>query len=467
MYLRALSNCIPKNNSKVVSQKQKNSGKRVVVSGQGDYSSFMKSISTAIKPMVKAGITSGLQAAGAATGLPGGSAVGSYLGSMLSKVIGSGDYTSNSPQDVKYNSLFKNGAKHLPTEFATDQHSLVIRHREYMGDLIAGPPNVFNITKFSINPGLCQLFPYTNQIAALFEEYQFHGLVFEYVSLTSPYLAGGAMGSVVMAANYNPYSPDYTSKTTMDNSSYAVSARPDQNLVYGIECAPDTNTNNKYLTRTGASLAPRSATDMGTFYVAHNTPIAQGSVLGEVWAVMDLCLTCPKALTANTPFAHSAITGNGNVPVTGIVSLNVANNIYEITSISVVGAVATVTVANVCAGDVFTVFYANQGSAAMGTTSTPAYLLSAYSNCAASSPDLSGGSGYTTPMPSAIAGSGITSVVGGGSLGVLYCTSPIGTGSVLSFTITATSAASGSNTGSGDIMVVKLSTFKTGSSRQI
>lgn len=324
----------------------------------------------ALKPVIRQGLVSGGAALGGVAGsyIPGGAAVGAKVGSSIgakvSKLIGSGDYAVTN--SVKHNSLIGQTPA-MPSEFANDPHCVRIRRREYVGDIVSGTANTFNLQSFAINPGLSTSFPYLSRMASLYEEYMFSGLVYEFVSTTSPYLAGGAMGAVIMAAEYNPYGSPWTTKIGMENSDFAISARPDQNMLYGFECAPQGNTQNSYYVRSGSSSAPLNATDIGTFYVAHQTPIAAGQTLGELWIVYDVVFKRPyitvAGIVTNTLFSHIQ-NQNWNPSQTTLGSFLVrsSSNLTAVASIPVSGTLR-VTVSGATIYDVFSITQSFLGSA--------------------------------------------------------------------------------------------------------
>jgi len=68
-------------------------------------------------------------------------------------ILGAGDYK------VFTNSI--TGASKVAADldlvpsFKTDQRSVTIRHREYLGDVLSGPVSgAFNITSYTVNPGI-------------------------------------------------------------------------------------------------------------------------------------------------------------------------------------------------------------------------------------------------------------------------------------------------------------------------
>lgn len=278
------------------------------IKGNGDYESIKNSILSVVKPAIKSALEYGGASLGASVGNmagPGGAMVGANAGKMLahrfSKLIGSGDYSTNLT-DVTHNSLVKYSGASEYASFSDSKTSVRLRHREYLQDVFVGTTGVFSNTSFAVNPGLSNTFPFLSQIAGNFEEYHMHGLVFEFVSTTSPYNSTSAMGSVIMAMEYNAAAPLYTSKPQMENSDFAVSARPDKSMIYGVECA--NNASNNYYVRQGLTGIPLTSTDLGTFQVATLTPLNTGVTLGELWVSYDVELFRPRISASRFGYAH-------------------------------------------------------------------------------------------------------------------------------------------------------------------
>jgi hypothetical protein len=277
-----------------------------VLMGSGDY------ISKYIKPAIKEALTSIGSTAGSTIGsqvgqAKKGSAIGSMLARKLSRLVGSGDYKTS--ETTVTNSLFPGAEKKSSSANATFGQSssgVRIQHREYIEDLISSSSSAgFQISAYSINPGLASTFQWLSQIAQNFEEYIFHGLVFEFVSTTSQFNSNSNMGSVIMSAEYNAFAPEFTTKPQMENSDFAVSARPDNCIMYGVECA--NNAQSSYYVRSGGSSSqPINLTDLGTFYIAlQNVAYALGTSLGEIWVTYDVEFRRPHISPSRFGYLHA------------------------------------------------------------------------------------------------------------------------------------------------------------------
>lgn len=222
---------------------------------------------------------------------PIGSGIATQGANWLSDVLGMGDYK------IESNSLMAGG---VPT-FKAGRDSWRIQRREYLGDL-TGSTGFSNRT-FAINPGLDTSFPWLSNVAANFQTYRFHGLLFEFVSTSADALnsTNTALGTVVMGTNYNVTQPAFTNKAEMEQYEFSCSTRPSASLIHPIECAPkEAPLDNLYI-RTGAVPSGQSAQfyDLGLFQIA-TVGMQAAAVIGEIWVTYDVELCKPRIAPGGT-----------------------------------------------------------------------------------------------------------------------------------------------------------------------
>lgn len=341
--------------------------------------------------MIKQSLINGggaLGSAGAsALGMPGSAAamngVGRALGARISRLIGSGDYASNS---VSANSLIKPTGLNVQSSFGGGLGSLRIKHREYIGDIATGTSaGVFSNNAYPINPGLSNTFPFLSSMAQNYDTYVFHGLVFEFVSTTAG-TASGAMGSIILSADYNSSANPYVNKHVMENSGYAVSSRLDGNVMYGIECAKSQTPPEGYLVRNSSSVTDKSGYDMALFQVATapSTGFGSSAIVGELWVTYDVELRRPSlspnrygyarffrtGVSAATPMGTASSSSIGYGACLGVAPLNSTKLEFQQCN----------------AGDIMRVDLYWTGSVAGATT----YPTLTYSGCSAFASYLSG-----------------------------------------------------------------------------
>lgn len=203
--------------------------------------------------------------------------VGKWLGSGIGQIFGSGDYQIIGAQPA-YNVL-ANGNQ-IP-KFSSSKQTNIVCHREYLGD-IAGTA-AFNNNVYPLNPGISTTFPWLSTIAQNYQEYKFHGVIFEFRPLITDFVTNGAPGVVVMATNYNADAPPYDTKQSMENSEYAVSVKPTRELMHGVECATVQTVLPQLYVRSGNPPAGQDLRlyDLGNFQFATQTNPIQN--LGELW----------------------------------------------------------------------------------------------------------------------------------------------------------------------------------------
>lgn len=211
--------------------------------------------------------------------------VGAAAGSFLSKILGSGDYV------VKKNSILKGKVP----DFRPSNHSIRVAHREYLGDIVGSTS--FTTRTFDINPGIVQTFPWLSRMAALYTQYTVHGMVFTFNSTSASALnsTNTALGTVVMATQYNCYDSPFRTKLEMENHEYATSVRPNECAMHPIECAVGETPFRVHFVRTGAlsSTEDERLYDWGKFTLA-TTGMQAAATIGELWVSYDIEFEKPR-----------------------------------------------------------------------------------------------------------------------------------------------------------------------------
>jgi len=221
-----------------------------------------------------------------------GGVLGRNLGSLIGRLFGSGDYNVSS-FPITSNTLMGN-SKEVPG-FVTQPGTGCTRvvHREYISDVISSSTaKAFSIASYSLNPGQVSTFPWLASIAAQYEQYRIKGMVFEFKSMSSDALnsTNTALGSVILATQYNASSPAFTNKQQMENYEYGQSCKPSQSVVHGIECLRSATPVDELYVRIGPVTSGQDirVSDLATFYIA--TVGMQGTSvnLGELWCSYDI-----------------------------------------------------------------------------------------------------------------------------------------------------------------------------------
>lgn len=169
---------------------------------------------------------------------------------------------------------------------------------EYIKDVLS--TDIFNNSALQLNPGIPSTFPWLSEIANSFEQYRWRGLVFTYKSTSADLVTGGsgALGSVIMATDYDSLDPLYTTKMEMENAEFTKSAKPSVSFVHPVETARGQTPYKLLYTRENPvpANADRRLYDIGTFQIATTGMPASGNgtAIGELWVSYEIELLKPQ-----------------------------------------------------------------------------------------------------------------------------------------------------------------------------
>jgi len=188
-----------------------------------------------------------------------------------------------------------------PPTFKTVKDGVEICHREYIGEMIGS--SAFQVEyNFDINPGLSATFPWLSQIAVNFETYKMLGCVFEYKSMSADALnsTNTALGTVILAPQYNTLSATFVNKQQMESYDGAVSVKPSESVILGIECARGALPLDHLYIRNQAVPSGQDARlyDMAQVQVASQGMQAVADI-GEIWVSYHVRLYQPKLIGGN------------------------------------------------------------------------------------------------------------------------------------------------------------------------
>lgn len=227
-----------------------------------------------------------------------GSKAGEFLGGaaqnlLTGLVTGMGDYS------VKKN-IFLSGRLpeivNQPTGGGT-----IIRFQEYLGDVftssIAGQ---FQIQSYLINAANSDTFPFLSQIACNYEQYEIEGLLFSFKSTSANALnsVNTALGSVMMATQYDTLDAPFASKLEMLNYEFSTSAKPSADTVHMIECEPRQSTVSNLYTLDKNQITPSNADPrlyhLGKFSIATTGFQGTSVNIGQLHVTYQIRLLKPK-----------------------------------------------------------------------------------------------------------------------------------------------------------------------------
>lgn len=218
-----------------------------------------------------------------------GAKIGGYIGDRVHNFVsGLGDYHSSADLYGRLPTMVNN-----PSGGGT-----IIRFQEYISDVITGASNTFNITSYILNAGQGNTFPWLSQIASNFEQFQFEGIIFQFRSTSANALnsTNTALGTVIMATQYDTVDNAFSSKAEMLNYEFSASVKPSESCLHMIECAPNQTTIDKLYVLDG-SVPPNADPrlyNLGRFSIATSGFQGTNVNIGELHVTYQVRLLKPK-----------------------------------------------------------------------------------------------------------------------------------------------------------------------------
>lgn len=212
--------------------------------------------------------------------------LGGKLGHLIEQVTGFGDYK------VEQNSILQGGMSPPQIVNSVDKGEVIIRHREYIGDITA--TKEFVNRSYIINPGLASTFPWLSQIANSYEQYRLRGMMFEFNSTSSDALLSSststALGTVMMMTEYDIADEPPTGKRQMLNAEWSCSSKPSLTFIHPIECKKSLSAQSILYSRGGAipDGFDERLYDFARFNIATEGMQADGGTLGELWVTYEV-----------------------------------------------------------------------------------------------------------------------------------------------------------------------------------
>jgi hypothetical protein len=233
-----------------------------------------------------------------------GKKIGGWVGDMAQKAImaitGFGDY------QVRSNSLVaKLGGTGVGVPaFQRGRHCTSVCHREFV-TLVSSPGSAFNATTFQLNPS-SSFFPWLSELALSWEQFAFRGAIVEFVSTSATAVASTntALGSVIIATQYNVLAPPFATQQQMESYEFVTSCNPSQSMIHPIECDPTQNMIREFFVDQGFGGDQRLQV-LGTTTVATVGQQA-ASIVGELWISYEIDLIRPKLFSGVANLGLSA-----------------------------------------------------------------------------------------------------------------------------------------------------------------
>ena len=221
--------------------------------------------------------------------------VGAVAGDVISRISGYGSYKVNH-NTLGTDTVIGAEAQNIPT-FRPSEHGSRVRHREFIGNVVVPSiPSQYANQSYRVSVDNAELFPWLSQLAARYQKYKVHGMVFYFKSTSTDY---NNSGTVAVAMNYNATEDEYSSLDQVLNSMFAVNAKPSESFAAPLECDPKTMPEGGYYVRHAESLKQGIATDLrlsslGTLnVVTEGLTLPADTVLGQIWCTYDIELLFP------------------------------------------------------------------------------------------------------------------------------------------------------------------------------
>jgi hypothetical protein len=177
---------------------------------------------------------------GGAIGANLGSKIGSWIGkkaeAFLGKIFGSGDYEMQAPGGAGINQNSLVAGSGIPAMHTDNSGASQFMFHEFLGNI--NMTVAFNLNTFNIDVTDPRTFPWLNNIAKNYQQWQLRGCIFIIRSLTGDAVIAPTqgMGSIFGSIRYDVNSAAPTTKKEMLNSMFSSSAKPSVNQAFPVEC---------------------------------------------------------------------------------------------------------------------------------------------------------------------------------------------------------------------------------------
>ena len=166
---------------------------------------------------------------------------------------------------------YKRQAINLRATQQLDRGKLFLKGFKKIQDiLVPANPDQFNIVvTLPINPGLVGTFGWAAGIAANYEMYDLHKCKFYYRTMTANALsASPALGTIIMATQYNSLSAPFPDKKTMENAYGASSGIISTDRVHYVQVNGGVMENQFVRTENDPAGSDKRLSDVGVTYIA-------------------------------------------------------------------------------------------------------------------------------------------------------------------------------------------------------
>ena len=224
-------------------------------------------------------------------------------GAKISKILGTGDYTYGSASNQLINAPDAPPVINPGTPRSGD---MAFNRREMLANIVvtglAGSHSPFEIRTFPLNPGLSETCPWGAQISQAFQQYDFEGMVFEFVSISGEAGHSNSLGKCVLVTDYDVDASPPRTTVEAENEAYATVGKPSQHLKHGVETKNSQNVLGglKFVRTSANTTKDLTFHDLGNFhFITEGIPLDGTAgqqveqVIGELWVNYKVHLSKP------------------------------------------------------------------------------------------------------------------------------------------------------------------------------
>lgn len=200
----------------------------------------------------------------------------------------------------------KRQAYQLRSTQQLDRGKLFLKGFKKIVDIVSpANPDQFNIVQtLPINPGLETTFGWAAGMAANYEMYDLLKCKWYFRTMTANALSSTpALGTIIMATQYNSLSPAYADKKQMENAYGCSSGIISTDRVHYVQVNGGTLENQFVRTEAAVAGTDLRVSDVGVTFIALSglpAALAQGTVIGELWCSYKMILMKEKQNTSLT-----------------------------------------------------------------------------------------------------------------------------------------------------------------------
>lgn len=186
-----------------------------------------------------------------------------------------------------------------------------VSHREFIGPVVGSKE--FKTSVWRIQPGVRgakSIMPWGSTVAGAFQQYELHGMIFEYVSTSTDFSSTTALGSVMMSTNYDAEAIPFASQREVNNAEFTTFNKPSMSFIHPIECASkDSPITVRYVAASNTITQANDSrfADVGTFQLSTIGQPVDGAEIGELWVTYKIRYLKPKEpdFHAGTSFLYN------------------------------------------------------------------------------------------------------------------------------------------------------------------